>query len=245
MGIDVWNLRFLCEAKRRFGSFGNFVQMGRQELHIPSSAFAEADAELTRAGIETGYATLTSGKRWADESLFQSLGATSIACADASDYEGADLVHDFNDPVDVRWRDRFDTLFDGGSLEHIFNVPGVLANEMAMLRVGGRLLAAVPANNWLGHGFYQFSPELPFRVFTPENGFRMECAFFSEMSDDRRLHQIEDLARRAGGEIGATRTNTTLYYVASKTADVTPFCRWPQQGDYDKAWAESSATRSK
>ena len=244
MGIDTWNLRFLCEARRGFGEFGELLQLGRQELHIPSNAFSEADADLTAAGINIPYVTLTCERRWADEGLFQALGAKNVICADASDYEGAELVHDFNDPVDARWHGRFDTLFDGGSLEHIFNLPGVLANEMAMLKVGGRLLAAVPANNWLGHGFYQFSPELPFRVFTPENGFRMECAFFSEIRDDRRLHRIEDLARRAGGEIGATRTNTTLYYIATKTAEVVPFRRWPQQGDYDRAWAESSSNRT-
>lgn len=236
MGIDLWNLRFLCEAHRRHGNFGDFIQLGRQELHIPDWAYEEADADLRNGGVRRSYAEIINGGRWADEGLFQAFGTSSIACADASAYEGADLVHDFNDPVGPEWHQRFDTIFDGGSLEHIFNVRGVLTNEMKMLKVGGRILGAVPSNNWLGHGFYQFSPELPFRVFTSENGFSVDCAFFSEMTSDKTLYHIEDLARRAGGEIGTTNTNTTLYYVAIKTQHLEPFRRWPQQGDYARAW---------
>lgn len=236
MGIDVWNLRFLAEARRQCGSFGEMLQIGRQELHIPEFAYGEADADLSGAGVTRTYRDIIGGDRWADQGLFPALGASHVSCLDASAYEGADFVQDLNDPIPQEWEGRFDTIFDGGSLEHIFNVPGVLANEMKLLKVGGRLLGAVPSNNWLGHGFYQFSPELPFRVFTSENGFRMVGAYLSEMTSDRSLYHVEDLARRAGGEIGNTNTNTTLYYIAVKTAEVDPFRRWPQQGDYSRAW---------
>ena len=50
-------------------------------------------------------------------------GRHRIKAADASPYEDAQIVHDFNNPVPIRLHQRFDTIFDGGALEHIFNVP--------------------------------------------------------------------------------------------------------------------------
>jgi hypothetical protein len=35
--------------------------------------------------------------------------------------------------------------------------------------------AVTPANNQMGHGFYQFSPELFFRVFSQENGYLLRA----------------------------------------------------------------------
>ncbi|HEX8445280.1 MAG TPA: hypothetical protein VF649_01585 [Sphingomonas sp.] len=244
MGIDMWSLQFLIEARNRIGSFGSLLQIGRQELHISKNDHPMADRYLHEGGVGLTYRQATRGGSYADEGLFQSLGATDVAAADASAYEGAVLVHDFNDPIEVRWHQRYDTVFDGGSLEHIFNVPTTLANEMNLVRVGGHILSAVPSNNWLGHGFYQFSPELPYRVFTPNNGFRMECAFLTEMTGDHSLYLVEDLARRAGGEIGCTNTNTNLQFIATKTAHILPFRRWPQQGDYQNAWDEFASNEA-
>ena len=244
MGVDLWSLQFLVEARRRFGGFGEIIQIGRQECNLPEHAHAQADAMLRGAGLNMSYREAMRGSIWADEGLFQALGATKVSTADASAYEGADFIHDFNDPIPLSWHQRFDTVFDGGSLEHIFNVPTALANEMNMLKVGGRFLSAVPANNWLGHGFYQFSPELPYRVFTPENGFRMEIAYFTEMRPNHEFYEIEDLSRKAGGEIGTTNTNTNMDYIATKLEHVTPFRRWPQQGDYSRAWDKAEAARA-
>jgi hypothetical protein len=44
---------------------------------------------------------------------------------------------------------------------------------MQMLKLGGGYFASLPANNWSGHGFYQFTPELFYRTFSEENGFRV------------------------------------------------------------------------
>ena len=46
-----------------------------------------------------------------------------------------------------------------------------LSNLMRMTRTGGTLFLSTPANNLCGYGFYQFSPELMFRIFSPVNGF--------------------------------------------------------------------------
>ena len=244
MGIDLWSFQFLVEARLRFGPFGEMLQIGRQDCNLSSDEQVYADKMLQEAGIHLTYREAMRGSTWADQGLFQAFGATKVSAADASAYEGANYIHDFNDPIPRSWHQRFDTVFDGGSLEHIFNVPMALTNEMNLLKVNGRFLSAIPANNWLGHGFYQFSPELPYRVFTAENGFRMECAYFTEMRQNHEFYEIEDLSRRAGGEIGTTNTNTNMDFIATKIEHVTPFRRWPQQGDYSRAWNNASEPRS-
>jgi len=37
---------------------------------------------------------------------------------------------------------------------------------MRLVKVGGTVMIATTANNHLGHGFYQFSPEWGFRTFS-------------------------------------------------------------------------------
>lgn len=60
--------------------------------------------------------------------------------------------------------EKYSMVLDGGSLEHVFNFPVAVRNCMQMLQVGGHYLAITPANNFMGHGFYQFSPELYFSI---------------------------------------------------------------------------------
>jgi hypothetical protein len=45
-----------------------------------------------------------------------------------------------------------------------FNFPVALANAMKMAKIGGHFAARTPANNQCGHGFYQFSPGLFYRI---------------------------------------------------------------------------------
>ncbi len=98
---------------------------------------------------------------------------------DCSDYEHCDIVHDMNRPIDPSHHGTFDVVIDGGSLEHIFNFPVAVANCMNLVKVGGSVFIFTPANNHMGHGFYQFSPDvLP--------GIRREIRF-----PDKRCHARE------------------------------------------------------
>ena len=76
-----------------------------------------------------------------------------------------------NIPISDSSKDKYTVVIDGGSLEHVFNFPIAIKNCMEMLQVGGYFISLAPANNMLGHGFYQFSPELFYRIFSKENGF--------------------------------------------------------------------------
>ena len=169
MGIDVYVMKFLGHVREEHGPFGRTFLLGRQGIHLPARHKPIAN-EIVRSHRIGGSFAEIGGEELYAERLFQALGATEIVSGDASAFEGATFIHDFNKslPHEISSRDQYDTVFDGGSLEHIFNVPVAFANLMKLTRVGGRILSINGANNMLGHGLYQFSPDVFFRVFSAE-----------------------------------------------------------------------------
>jgi hypothetical protein len=235
MGIDLHGLRALLDLYARYGEFGQTVQLGRQGLYISEHQHPEADSMLRRFGFEQTWGSIIGSDQFADEHLLPKLGANPIIAVDASSYEGAGIVHDFNNPIASEHHGCFDTLLEFGSLEHIFNLPVAIANMMRMLRVGGRLVSLCPANNWLGHGFYQIGPELPFRVYQPENGFRLASVTLTGQSAEP-IELTDQGAHGIRNEIGGTASQNYVITIAEKISDTEPFRRWPQQGDYQHAW---------
>jgi hypothetical protein len=174
------------------------------------------------------------------------LGSTEIESIDFSDFEGATIQHDMNQPIDASLEQRFDAVIDGGSLEHIFNVPVAIANCMRMTKVGGCLMVCSPANNHFGHGFYQFSPDFFFRLFQPENGFEIgkvvliEHAFPGvELSRNHRCYEVIDPAN-VMRRVGLVSSSPMLVMTIAKRISAAPiFATFPQQSDYQKRWNES------
>ena len=108
-------------------------------------------------------------------SSFRCWARGTVESLDVSTYEKATILHDMNLTVPYELRERFTVVHDGGTIEHVFNVPEAFKNCMEMVRVGGHFTQVNVANNYTGHGFWQFSPELIFRVFSPQNGYRIEA----------------------------------------------------------------------
>ena len=161
-----------------------------------------------------------------------------------SDYEGADLIADMNQPVGPDLHQRFDAVIDGGSLEHIFNVPVALSNFIRMARPGGRIFVSTPANNLCGHGFYQFSPELMFRAFGEPQGCAVRevslVSFSSpgiEQLRARNAYRVAD-PDQLGERVGLMSRRAAMVLVeAEKLRHLEePFSTPPQQSDYSARW---------
>jgi hypothetical protein len=244
MGIDVNGARFLLFARALEVDFSRTAMMGRQALHLQRadlrkcfSAFGhEVPDELLEAVFTdaSGYA----------ERLLSVLGALELHSFDNSPFEGATVVHDLNQPVPAEYENRYTAVLDGGCLEHVFNFPVALKSCMEMVSIGGHYLGITPANNFFGHGFYQFSPELFFSAFTAENGFEIRKVLTYEDTPYARWYAVRD-PKALGGRV--TLTNVTQLYllvIARRTHKVEIFARPPQQSDYVTLWNRATGTET-
>jgi SAM-dependent methyltransferase len=95
------------------------------------------------------------------EHLFGNLiGAKCIHSIDVSDYQESQIVCDLNKPIPKSLANSYDVIIDAGTLEHLSNFSCALENFFTILVNGGIYYFGVPCNNWIDHGFFQFSPTL-------------------------------------------------------------------------------------
>jgi hypothetical protein len=175
------------------------------------------------------------GGGWA-EAFFRLLGAQTVDWMDASAFEGASIVQDLNLPVDTSLHTRFSTIFDGGTLEHVFDFPQAIQNCMSMLRVGGSFIQVAPANNFMGHGFYQFSPELLYQVFSSVNGFRVVVMLLQEDVRGGRSYVVANPSV-VGKRVQLTNRLPTYVCTIARREEIAPlFAVPPRQADYATAW---------
>lgn len=92
------------------------------------------------------------------QEILRAHGATSVETLDAFDSR-ADLRHDMNTPIGPEMLERYKTVIDIGSLEHVFDTRQCLANLFSMVKTGGHILLHVPCNGYCDHGFHTFSPD--------------------------------------------------------------------------------------
>ncbi|SRR6266568_401252 len=261
MGITTASARFLAQSKAAGTRFGRVLTLGRQTTAVTP---ARLRAILEDCGVSLGtnngadFERRLADARWPFEEFLQLLGADEVLACDASSYEGAAIVHDLNEPVPAQLHERFETVIDGGTLEHVFNFPVAIESAMQMVKAGGRLFIITPANNYFGHGFYQFSPELFYRVLSAENGFRVERMI--ALVDDggfSRLFGKPYFFRLTGSwyavrdpELIQKRVTlmnnlpVMLFVEATRTSVQPIFLRQPQQSDYSAQWAAGRASNS-
>jgi hypothetical protein len=246
MGVDIYVLKFLMGIapihKRRLR---RTLWLGRQGFHVKTEeARAVADEILRAHDPEISLDSVQPPSMPFAEGLFRYLGSTNLNALDASEYEGADIIHDLNTPVPREMIAAFDTVFDGGTIEHIYDIPAVFRNVSAMLDIGGLFLSVNAANNQLGHGLYQFSPELIWRAFGPESGFAIEAMYFMDVHGVPTLNRALDPGAEGKRlEIGMTAAPTYLCFAARKLrgdAGVSVV----YQSDYSTAWRATGAARS-
>jgi hypothetical protein len=169
---------------------------------------------------------------------------------DASDFEGADRVHDLNQPLPADLHEQFDAVIEAGTLEHVFNFPVAIASLMTALKIGGTIFLTTPANNLCGHGFYQFSPEMMYRIFSAENGFALRHVTFLEARfpavESAPIVRVREVADPAaiGRRVGLRSRRPVMMAVeATRTDRRQPFERAPLQSDYVARWQSGQSKR--
>jgi SAM-dependent methyltransferase len=243
MGFDLQMTRFVFEARNTGADFTEACTLGRQNLDIQQDVYR---AEAKRFGLD---ASAKAAERiWSTypyvDALMGELGARTPLSVDVSDYEGATFIADMNKPIPDDLAGRFSLLIDGGTLEHVFDFPQAVRNVGKMLKVGGHFLSVNGSNNFTGHGFYQFSPELFFRIFSSENGFEVESMILTETNDDAVWYEVADPAKVGHRVQLVNNARAYLMMRARKISDVEMFELTPQQSDYrDAAWQSPNDAR--
>jgi hypothetical protein len=252
MGLTFHDTRRLLEARSAGASFENTLTVGRLNLFLHPSELKALRSLYAKHFSGNGNPPLE-GYRFGDYSdklWVEFLNAKHVETLDYSDYEGASFTHDMNLPVPEHLHNKFDAVVDAGSLEHIFNFPTAIRNLMLMAKPGGNIFVTTVANNLCGHGLYQFSPELMYRIFSEENGFEaprvvlLEAVYPSvELRPMIGAYRVMDPAQ-AGDRVMLQNRNPVMIMVdAKKIRHVMPFERPPQQSDYTVIWNSPAAAK--
>lgn len=237
MGITEQGLEFLVAARNAGVSFERTMTIGRQYLLVPPDRLVDMLDGIGGSGGEP-FALPLDHDGFA-EPVLERLGAREIRSLDASAFEGATDCHDLNTPLPAELSGRFSAVIDGGALEHVFDFPTAIRNTMELVGPGGHLLCVSPVNNAAGHGFYQFSPELYFRVLSPDNGFTLERMLLAEVRPRATWYRVVDPAL-CGGRVEFTTRRQAYLYVQSRRVQADPvLVRAPVQSDYAKEWRQS------
>lgn len=246
MGIARGMIKLLMREGKREEYSGHVLTIGRQDILETTAWDLQRWAREMNFKLKPIAESLSSNKKIlqkmciTDIILFQSLGFKSLDSIDYSDFEQCTITHDLNTGVPVELYDRYDLIVDAGTSEHIFNLPKTLENYNRMLKVGGRIIHALPSStNHMDHGFYMFSPTLFWDYYSANNWKIEESLLFRH---SRRPTGAWDVYKYAPGCL--TRfsyrgfNNKDLYsvfFAVKKTANST-FNASVNQGAYLEIW---------
>lgn len=91
-----------------------------------------------------------------------------LSVTDFQEVRGDEIICDLNQPLADELYNQFDIVFDGGTLEHCFNVDQAIMNILGMAKVDGYVIHSNPLI-LINHGFYNFSPTF-YHDFYTQNG---------------------------------------------------------------------------
>jgi hypothetical protein len=240
MAFDFNMTRLLLHEWRSSGiEFGDTACLGRQGLHVASTRLQRNLDEVGLKHVSSESILKEGNGYW--EPFIRCLGGKATDSIDISDYEGASVLLDLNSPISDSYKNKYDTVIDSGTLEHVFNFPVAIKNCMELVKLNGRMIMITPSNNFMGHGFYQFSPELFFRVFSAENGFKIDNILLFEDHYIAKWYSVKDPAEVSQRVELVNGVPSYLFIVARKIAEKEIFSVVPNQSDYQQiSWQQKS-----
>jgi hypothetical protein len=243
MGLNYNDVRCLMEW-RRGDTGGKVATLGRLNLTLHPKDVLNLRQKFANDAQALAWLDRYRWAEFADEMLCEALKFKGVTSIDISPYEGASVIQDIAAPLRPDLVGQFDLAIDGGTLEHVFNFPVAVGNLMRLVRMGGAVYTQNPCNSLAGHGFYQFSPELMFRVFSGQNGFEVSFVRVAmarnqsiEQTTDQHVYEVVDPAKYGGRVLLACRNPAVLMSLAVKRSDVEPFSDPVLQSDYIEKWS--------
>jgi hypothetical protein len=222
-------------ARKSGADFSRVITIGRQQLTIGAGELEEFFRARGRDDIAARVASDASDG-YCETVIRAAFGAETIHSVDASNYEKASLVHDMNTPLGAH--EQYSVVLDLGTLEHVFNVPVGFDNAAALCARGGYIMHMLPSNNCSGHGFYQFSPEFFFQIYSEARGFAGTRVFAAPMGSQEVWYEVRAPHTLKSRVNVTSRDELYLLVLTQKVGDPKPLAQCPvQQSDYEQLWA--------
>lgn len=98
---------------------------------------------------------------------------------------GTETIHDLNTPIPFKYHDKFNLVIDGGTLEHIFNIPQCLENISNILKIDGVIYHINPQNGYPDHGLYQFSSDFYYSYYRAN---KFQNLYHDTLAQDNRIY---------------------------------------------------------
>ncbi len=254
MGISKALASLLLEEKKEGRCKGSILQLGRQHTFVTYAALKKLFVKhgiplLATLKIQLSFNPLLAQRGFInDQTFFRALGFDDIQSLDYSDFEGADIIWDLNMLLSDSYADKFDCIIDGGTTEHIFDIPTALKNMHKLLKKEGYIIHASPSHNHVDHGFYMFSPTLLYEYYQANN-YRIVTSYIFEYDDRLETtawhiykYQPGILDKLSFGGFGKKMLG--IYFVVQKLAESTSDVI-PQQGSYKSLWDKVSKPKLK
>lgn len=228
MGIGYHGFQLLRFAAKH-AQLGRVATIGRQQLGLDQNDLSSL------IGVGPEY----NPDKYCESLLIQHFGATCVDSWDYSDYEGANCIADMNKPLNQSLS-TYQTVIDAGSLEHVYNAPQALRNVSDLCCDGGQILHLLPGNNFCGHGFWQFSPELFFSLYCESNGYTQTRVF---LASEYRTDVWYEVLKPEHGQ-RANVMSFTPTFVLCRTVKTEKTCHNSvQQSDYIHIWQQTEAAQ--
>ena len=242
MGIDYALFERLCELASRYRPKGRTLMLGRHKLPVQERYATRYQTALDRHGLDLRLEDCLQDDGYC-ETFMRKLGFGEMEALDFSDYEGATILQDLNDPVPQALEGQFDFIFDGGTIEHVFNVPVALTSVFRMLGTGGRFVSANGMNGWPLHGLYQFNPDLVYSFWSRMCGCKVHGCMGVVKKPGRKDVQIAfrdpaETGKRLRGKNFPTG-RVYLYYEVERL-DSSQLGDRTLQSDYETRWATAN-----
>jgi SAM-dependent methyltransferase len=232
VGISRGAIRLLGMAYAGRRASGRVATFGVQKVEASAAEAARLLGVAPAAAPASG--------RIGQDALFRLLGFEAVESIDVYDAESPTHILDLNQPAPASLHERFDLVYDGGTLEHCFSPAAALGNAARLARAGGRVIHHVPLNNWIDHGFYQFSPTL-FFDFYEANGFtdlRMALHFMQGKRESWIPYQPQEGTRLPASFGGKAQV---LVFFSARRGQARQEIVFPIQGRYRRAFGGEAA----
>ena len=178
-------------------------------------------------------------KKISDIDLCNLLGFESCDSLDFDNSEEATISYDLNQSnLPKELKEKYDIIFNFGTMEHIFHLPNFFQNTFNMLNTGGIIFHSSPLNNMADHGFYQISPTLFYDYYCANNYQILDCyivthknSFVGDKFLLKKYRTSDHPADFLYGKLGKSIVDTVFI---AKKIDTTSFSNIPIQHRYKK-----------